>query len=313
MVVEVDGGDVRGSGDAASADARRIRFASALAGPVQAVDAAAGTLTLLGQTVRVAVDTVFDERLALGLASLRAGRTVVVHGLYDAASGAFDATRIEPRLLLVWRLRAPVSALDAAARTLGIGSAQFVLDGATGVPADLAVGLTVSLRLAARTDAQGRYVVTAFGLAPRLPADRAEARVRGRVTSLTSLQRFDVEGLAVDASAASFPDGSAGLALGARVDARGAVAGGVLRAETVRVESDRDVRERGFELEGAIMAVDTAARTFRLRGLQVSYARADLRVDDGTLADLAVGRQVEVRAQLAGDRVGLEATRIKFK
>ena len=87
----------------------------------------------------------------------------------------------------------------------------------------------------------------------------------------------------------------------------------MLQASEVAVESDADDQDRGFELRGAIDSVDAAARTFRLRGNTVSWARSDLRLDDGTLADIQAGRRVEVKAQLAADRRGLEATRIKFE
>ena len=49
-----------------------------------------------------------------------------------------------------------------------------------------------------------------------------------------------------------------------------------------------------------------------LRGQTVGYGRSDLRVDGGTLADLAVGRSVEVKAVPTADRSALEATRLKF-
>jgi hypothetical protein len=98
-----------------------------------------------------------------------------------------------------------------------------------------------------------------------------------------------------------------------RVQAEGAMRGGVLRATRVSIETADQVRERGFQLKGSIDSVDAPAKTFTLRGETVSWARADLRLDDGTLADIAIGREVEVKALLAADRTRLEATRIKFK
>ncbi|MFP5412525.1 MAG: DUF5666 domain-containing protein, partial [Gammaproteobacteria bacterium] len=50
--------------------AASIRIGSELVGPVDAVDAAAGTLTVLGQAVRVGATTIFDESLVGGLAGL---------------------------------------------------------------------------------------------------------------------------------------------------------------------------------------------------------------------------------------------------
>jgi len=147
----------------------------------------------------------------------------------------------------------------------------------------------------------------------RTPADRSEAEVEGLVDAFVSPRQFSVNGVAVDASAATFPDGSDNLKPGVRVEVSGALRAGVLRATRVSIESDDEQRERGFELKGFISAVDPAARRFTLRGQVVSWARSDLRLDDGTLDDIRVGREVEVKAQLSAERTGLEATRIKFE
>lgn len=316
MTVAIDGKTLRSdnSGATATATASRVRFGSEIVGPVQAVNAATGVITVLGQTVRVAVETVFDERLAGGIAAVSVGQVVEVYALYDAERGAYNATRIEPRSGIVtpWRLRGPVAALDRAAGTLRIGIATIVLGTASGVPADLAPGQLVRLRLAASVDPAGRFTVSDFGVALRPPQDYEEARLRGLVTQFTSSTRFNINGLPVDASAAAFPNGSAGLRLGARVEAKGSARSGVLLAAEVKVETDDEVRDRGFEFKGTIDSVDAAARTFVLRGQTVTTTRPDLRLDGGTLADIAVGRQVEVRAQLAPERTRLEATRIKF-
>jgi len=81
----------------------------------------------------------------------------------------------------------------------------------------------------------------------------------------------------------------------------------------VTVRSDRQEEERGFEINGVILAVDTGAGTLRVRDLTISTRRTDLRIDDGTLADLRVGRLVEVQGVLGSDRRTLEATRIKLR
>ena len=116
----------------------------------------------------------------------------------------------------------------------------------------------------------------------------------------------------VDASAARFPDGSAAVRTGALVEVSGRLRSGVLIASEVSLEDEDDDADRGFELSGTIEAVDSSARTFRLRGNIVSWARSDLQLDGGTLADIRVGREVEIEARLASDRVSLEATHIEF-
>jgi len=314
MTVAIDSDAIRSEASGRSATASRIRIGSELAGPVSAVDSGAGILGVLGQTVRVNALTVFDDRIAGGLAGITVGRTVEVFALYDAASGSYHATRIEARDAgAVWQLRGPVAAIDPALQRLRIGSITFDYAAAAGVPSALAVGDTVRMRVRLVTGPFGGWIVTAFGTGVRTPADRDEAELKGLVSNFASVRQFSVNGLQVDASAASFPDGSAGVTAGARVEVKGSLSGGVLRATQVSVESEDEERERGFELKGTISAVDAAAKRLTLRGQVVSWARSDLRLDDGTLADIAVGREVELRAQLSTDRTGLEATRIKFE
>ena len=314
MTVAIDSDAIRGDATGRAATASRIRLGSEIVAPVTSVDPVAGTLNMLGQVVRITPQTVMDERLAGGLVAIRVGQLLEVYGQYDAANGRYNATRIEPRLALAtWHLRGPITALDTARTSLRIGSTSFSYAAAAGVPADLAVGRFVRVRVDRVAGPFGGYVVTAFRIGVRTPEDRDEAELKGLITDFASAANFSVNGLSVDASSASFPDGSSGLGLGARVEARGTVRGGVLRATRVSIETDDEALARGFELKGLITSVDAAARTLTLRGETVSWARADLQLDDGTLADIKVDRDVEVRAQLSADRTRLEATRIKFK
>ena len=95
---------------------------------------------------------------------------------------------------------------------------------------------------------------------------------------------------------------------------------GVLRAEEVKVD-DHDDGNSGngggddqgeeIELHGALSELDMAARSFVLRGVRVSYA-GTVEFRDGTAADLANGRLVEVRGRVSSDGTGVSATRIEF-
>lgn len=313
MTVAIDSDAIRSDATGRSATARRIRLGSELLGPVSAVDTGAGTLTLLGQTVRIGASTVFDAGITGGLSGVRAGQTLEVFALYDAVTGRYDATRVQPgEASAPWHLRGPAAAVDSSARQLRIGALTLGYAAASNVPPRLAVGDIVRVRVRLVTGPFGGWVIDAFGTAARTPDDRDEAELEGRITSFTSTAQFSVNGVPVDASAARFPDGSAGVRAGALVEVSGRLSGGVLFASEVQLEDDEEDSERGFELHGRIEAVDSTARTFRLRGNTVSWARSDLRLEDGTLADIQVGREVEVRAVLAGDRVSLEATRIEF-
>jgi len=242
-----------------------------------------------------------------------------VHGAWDAAAERYRATRVEVALSAApLRLRGLLAAVDPAAQSLRIGATSYSYAGATGVPAGLAAGQVVRLRLVAATNPV-RWTVQSFGEAQRPLPDGEEAKLKGLITGLVPVQggaaltAIRVNGQPVDLSTAQIPDGRNALVLGARVEVEGRVQGGQLRATVVQVRSDRQEEERGFEVTGAIFAVDATAGTLQVRGVTISTRRSDLRIDNGTLADLRVGRTVEVQGVLGADRRTLEATRIRLR
>ena len=313
MTVEVDSSAISSDSSGSRANASRIRFESELVGLVGVVDVAGGSFMLLGQRVTVDDNTVFDERLAGGLSGLALAQPVEVYAEFDAALQRYRATRVEPAVLsLGLRLRGQLAAVDSAAQTLRIGTTSYSFAGATGVPAGLAAGQFVRLRLEVDLTPTPRWVVRSFTTALQALPDADGLKFEGLISGFVSAAAFSVNGRAVDASAAAFPDGVAGLGAGVRVEVEGTVRAGVLRATKVSIKSDAEVRDRGFEITGAITAVNASARTFSVRGVTVGTARADLRFDNGSAADLAAGRNVEVRGLLSADRRTVEATRIRF-
>lgn len=315
MSTEVDSGPIGGSTEVPTAVATRIRFGSELVGPVTAVDVTGRTLTVFGQTVAVGDTTVFDDRFAAGLESITAGTNVEVYGFFDAAGGRFNATRVEPRdgSLSSFKVRGPVAQLDTALRRFTIGARVFSYAAVAPaeVPAGLANGTIVRVRVAPRVQA-GPWAVISFGASGHRSPDVDEARLRGPITTFTSSARFSINGQAVDAAAASFPDGTAALGLGASVEAQGPVVGGVLKATVVKVRGGGGSAER-FELKGSITRHLPLLKLFVLRDVTVYYGAAGVEYDKGTAADLAVGSDIEVRGVLSPDGTRLFATRIRFR
>ncbi|WP_425261133.1 DUF5666 domain-containing protein [Rubrivivax sp. RP6-9] len=316
MVVEVDGASVDRSSSTGRALA--IRYGSELKGPVGSVDAAAGTLVVLGQAVQVTATTVFEAGISGGLAGIAPGAVVEVHGLYDAASGRTVATRIELETgASDYRLRGAISALDTGAKTFRIGSELISYATAGDLPRTLADGQQVKVRLQT-TQVAGAWVATRVRALQRAFDDRAETEVEGVITAWTSATAFEINGLQVDATNAVFREGQAGVVLGARVEVEGAVVNGVLVARKVHLEDDDDDGDdsngpdRLFELHGTISGLDTTARTFVLRGLTVSYA-GSVAYDDGSEARLANNLRVEVKGVLAADLTSIAATEIDFE
>lgn len=290
--------------------ATRIRYGSEIVGPVDAVDAAAQHLTVLGQVVEASPRTVFDDNLPGGLAGIGVGAVLEVHAQFDAARGVYVATRIEGESNPAsYKLRGPVASLDTTAKTFLLGSAVINYGSATEVAAQLANGARVRVQLQP-APVNGQWVATEVRSGERHVEDHSEAEVTGLITAWTSATLFSVDGLPVDASNATFREGQAGVVLGARVEVEGQVVNGVLIASKVHLEDESDDdHSEDYELHGTVSALDTSAKTFALRGLTVSYA-GSVTWRDVSEADLADGMTLEVKGHLTSDGTRLEATRI---
>jgi hypothetical protein len=313
MRVEVESGPIADDGSGGRvATATRLRFASDLLGPVTALDANGLLIGVLGQAVRVTLATVVDG-VPGGAAALQLGDIVEVHGFIDpgALLDRYVATRLERRSAAPASYRVRGLVRDLSGTTLRVGAQRFEL-AAVGLPAGLTEGQVVRLTVGTVQGPTG-WPVSAVAVETRRLLDREEAEVEGLITALTSVTSFAVNGIEVDASGASFEPGTAGVLLGARVKVRGAAAAGRLVATRVELRDDDDAFNDGFDLRDLITDLDTAAKTFRVRGVSVFYGTVPApRYDNGSETDLADGRRVRVRAQLSADRTRVEATRIEF-
>lgn len=313
-MTSVEGSDVVSRNGRLESTAQRVRVIEQVIGPVDSVDAAGATLVVLGQRVAVTPTTVLDAQLAGGLAALRGGEVLAVHGQLDVANHRIVATRIEPRpLATAFVLRAAVDVYDRALRRLVLGGVEVDLAalGEADLPAALPAGTLARVKLQLQR-AGTVWKATALRAAGLMLGDRAQVEIEGRITRFVSPQDFSVDGVAVDAGAAAFPDGTAGLAVGARVEVKGRSVAGTLVAREVEIESDDESDGRFFELEGRIGAIDTVAQTFVVRGVTVGYAGTP-RFEGGTAADLALGRQVAVKGTLSADRTRVQATSIHIE
>ena len=312
MMVELDAGAVDRS--SASALALRIRLGNEIVGPVGAVDTTASTVQVLGQTVLVTSSTIFDESLAGGLSALTAGAVVEVYGILDPANGRVVATRIEPKTgATAYKLRGAIADLDTTAKTFTVNGQTISYAGlpAASVPPGLTKGQIVRVLLQT-TQVNGAWVATALRGGLRLPeVTRRDAHVEGVISVFTSTSSFQVNGLQVDATNATFPDGTTGIVLGAKVEVEGVVTNGVLVASKVEIE-DRRTEPRLLELRGEMGNLNTTDKTFALRGVTVWYG-GTVEYKNGTAATLANGKAVEVKGVLSTDRTRLEARRIEFR
>lgn len=311
MVVEVSSSSIDDS--TGRAVAGLIRYGSEIKGPVASVDSAARTIRVLDQTVEVRDETVFAAALVGGFAALAAGQILEIHALFDSTSGHYLATRIELEdNANEYRLRGLVSRLDSTAKTFRIGDAVINYAGADmrDAPA-LADGQRVRVRLRVQAGQDtGPWVATRVRRGVRNIDGVADARIRGFVNAFTSATQFQVNGIAVDASGASRVEGM--VREGALVEVRGRVENGTLIASRVKVIDRLGDEIKRFELHGTVSALDTAAQTFMLREIRVSYSRV-AEWKDGSPADLANGKAVEVKGLWAEDRSVMFAAVIEFE
>jgi hypothetical protein len=307
VLVSVDGSAVTASGSERLATASSVRISSDLIGTVQAIDLSARSITVLRQSVRVTAATVFDDLLPLGLDSLVLGATVEVYGRTDSMTNQYVATRIELRDLAPYHMiRGRIDAAGSGTATIG-AAVLDVSDLPAAEAARIATGRSVRLRL---QPGSLRAISAAAG--ERTLSDSEESFLEGRITKFDSMARFEVDGQAIDATRAVVAPGPTALGLGTRVSIEGSSRNGVLSATSVRVEDDEDSTPSVFELHGAIDSLDIAARLLQIKGVVVDYS-GSVSFSNGTVLDLAPGREIEVKGTLQADGVGLRAQEIKFK
>ncbi len=313
MMVEVDGSGV--SAAAATGRALRIRFGSEIVGPVTAVDATAGTLSVLGQAVTLTSTTVFDDSLSTGLAGVQVGAVLEVHAQYNATDGSYTAVRVESEsAATTYKLRGLVANLDTTAKTFNIGTQviSYASLATASVPSTLANDQRVRVLLQT-TQVNGQWVATALSNGVRQPADGLGSHLRGAITAFTSATAFEINGVKVDATTANFPDGQTGIVLGAVVEVHGTSSNGVVVATKVELDERHAGDRHRFELHGTVSALDTVNKTFQLRGITVNYSGTAIVWRDGVEADLANGKAVEVKGTPSASRTQLVATTIDFE
>lgn len=301
------------SGTAAQPRARALRWRSAeqLSGAVQATDAGAATLTVLGQRVNVTPATVLDPALGTSWSRVAPGTRVRIWGELDSTAERFVASRIDAGARNDRDvLRGVLTQLDAdRVRVTAGGVVAEALPGTVLLGSDVLVGQVVRLALAPDA-ATGLGGAPAQLLAVRADAlrvpDAVAAELEGRVTQLVSPTQFAVDGVAVDARGAALPP-SAALVLGARVNAQGRMVQGRLLATQVQVQSDSG--DPVAELEGRVQSVQFAARSFVLRGVTVRWS-SQTRFEGGSAALISAGRKLAVKGRYVEGRTLVDASAI---
>lgn len=298
MVVRILGSGVTPAasvGALATATATQIASGSEWKGQAAQVNTGASTFTLFGQTVKVLATTVFSGGTLDGTLD---GRYVEVYGFINATDGSLQASRVEVSANAPDNYRLSGVITNLTATTLLLGSALINIASAS-KPANLQNGQLVRVKLQT-TQLGGTWVATEVKANENgnLLADDDEAEIEGTITAFTSSSLFSVNGIAVDARRIASPNG---LALGVRVEVKGAIRNGVVIATKLEIETEAEVESQKFEFHGPVSALDTTAKTFVVRGYTVRYidgAGPNATVFDIGTALWTNGLYVEVKAVL---------------
>jgi len=315
--------EVKGHHDAASGKdiADEIEFHANIKGPVGAVDAAAGTLVVLGQSVTVSADTSFDDSITpASLAGIQVGDILEISGM-PAADGTLHATRIEKEPAgTTFQVIGTAASTDATAKTLKINALVVDFSAATLVDFPATGPKDGDLVEASGTTVDSAGVLQATRLELRTgkeikPDADAKLEVEGLITRFVSATDFDVAGRPVTTSSSTvFEGGTANdLALNVRVEAEGAVdASGVLSATKIQIGHPAEDR-----MSGMVDAVDATAGTVKILGTTVSVD-AMTRFEDHTaahiqtfsLANVQAGDWLEIRGVTSATGDSVKASRV---
>jgi Domain of unknown function (DUF5666) len=288
--------------------AQILTIKPAARGTVSSRDSSGLSVTVLDTTVRLAGGEVLEG--FADSAEIAPGATVEVHGALDSAVGEVNATRIE-RLnapadtAKPFELRGRVSRLDTVARTATIGRRTVSYANASIVlRSTLANGQLVRVSSPLPPVAGLRWAVTRLVPDQPLPENAGFVYLEGFVNALAAGPRFELEGLAVDASAA---DNRAVVTVdGQRIAVFGSLSGGILKAKSVALITPG--APVVFTLAGQVTGFVSPA-DFRVRGVAVDASAARFTAP-ATPAGLVDGASVRVVGTFRDRR--LIASRIEF-
>ena len=265
--------------------AESIVYSDCVQGPITAMNQVRNTVTVLGQTVQVDEETVFDGVTLRDMNGFAIGDQVEISCLPDPANGRLRATRMEFKErfqngISENEVEGAVANLDLAAGTFTINALTVNFGGipAANRPVSLANGMVVK--------ASGKSFANGVLNADRL-RDRDRDRisypdgdgieVEGYVAEFVSISSdFKVSGQTVNAANAVIRNGTAAdIRNGLKVEVEGTVSNGVLVASVVVIKQQANVR-----VEAGLQAVDATLNTVTLLGRSIKLS-ADTELRDG--------------------------------
>jgi Domain of unknown function (DUF5666) len=286
---------------------------SEVLGPITTLTA--DGFVVAGQTVKISTDaaspTVFDG--VANLAGLAVNDRVEVHGARDANNNIV-ATRIErknPSDVIMTRVVGTIAALNTSTKTFTVGGLVVSYSDTTKLlPANvslasLADGQLVAIFSSASPTATGitaKTIAVKKSIDSQNPADADKAWVGGHIRDLNfGAKTFNLKGVSVDASAATFSNGtSSDLANARKVRVTGVFQGGVLKATDVKFAKSQG--DALVELVGPVSSF-VSSNSFLVRGVPVDASGTAVSFTNGILANLGDGVAIKLKGAVVNNIV----------
>lgn len=260
MVVKVDGTI---NGDGRSGNATSINFSAEAEGPISDINLATNTLTVLGQTISIDGNTIFEG--ATGLSDLAVGDYIEVSGFRNASG--IVASRIEKKTVgsshNSIQIKGIISNLDAAAHTFTLGTLTVDYGSLNPFPA-LSNGLWVEVKANATPDPATNILnATKIEIEDIASTEGNQAEVEGYISGFKDAANdFNVAGQAVHVASNTVYESGAESDLkdGIKIEAEGVVTNGVLLASKVTVKQTRATKPH-IIVEAPVEAIDANSIT----------------------------------------------------
>ncbi len=242
-----------------------------------------------------------------------------------SGSASFEATGAVSAFVSVASFKVSGVMIDGSAATIKDGTVADIQNGAT---VEVKGTLTAGVVKATTIEIKNRAVIAppppptppVSPPPPPPPSVAVAFEATGAISGFVSISNFTVAGVTIDASAATFKDGTAAdLKNGAVIEVKGPLSGGIVRATSIEIKSTVVVitpppppppPSSGSEFEvTALVTGFVSVSNFMLSGTRIDASAATF--ERGTAADLRNGVQVEVKGILTAGVV--KASRVRFE
>lgn len=291
---------------------------ASIKGPVDVVNTAASSFSVLGQTVTFNTATQFVTSTGATFV-LAAGNVVKVATLPSTVVGQLVASRVELVSTAYVagtsvQVAGTIQNLSTASRTFTLGSLSVNYSGVTSLTFTPTVGMNVTVaattlpvgNVFSATAMAASSTTTPPGTIPGVPTQPTIAVVTGTISTVSSAAEFNLTGVTVRVGPATqFVNGSQALLVpGVSVMVTGTLSGGlpnaILDATIIRFAGQPVAGARRIIIRGPIDSIDPISRRLVVMGITVTAPRSSIFVRDDepdrsvSLAQLAPGMVVTV-------------------